>query len=390
MKKIVILGSTGSIGLNALQVVSSLPGELSVEGLAVNSDYEGVLAQAARYGVKNVGVSDPAAAEKCGKDAPSCIKVFGGDEGIEELAALDGIDMVLCAVVGMAGLKPVLAAVEKGIDVALATKEVLVAGGAVVTKACSESGARLIPVDSEHGAILQCIEGSQGTVDSGQWTVEKIKRLVLTASGGPFFMAPEIDFEKVTVDQALEHPNWDMGKKVTVDSATMMNKGLEIIEAHWIFGVPVENIDVVVHPESIVHSMVEFVDGSTLAQMSVPDMRYAIQYALTYPERMDGGLHGLKVSEISELRFMNVDDERFPAVRIAREAAEQGGTMPAVMNAANEAAVQMFLDERISFRGIWQTVEKVMGEHDVVAEAGLEAVLEADVWARGAAVEKGV
>ncbi len=389
MKKVIVLGSTGSIGLNTLRVIDELPDDLSVAGLAVNKDYEGVLAQAAKYGVKHVAVSDPESAARCVESAPDDITVHSGENGLEELAAIDDADLVLCSVVGTAGLRPVLAAVAGGRNVALATKEVLVAGGHIVTEACRKSGAKLIPVDSEHGAIRQCLDGIGGSKGNREQGIEreKIKRLVLTASGGPFYSQKDLDLSTVTVEQALNHPNWDMGKKVTIDSATLMNKGLEIIEAKWMFGIDIRNIDVVIHPESIVHSMVEFIDGSTLAQMSVPDMRYAIQYALTYPKRMNGNLAGMDFSAISQLNFEEADMSRFPALGLAREAGECGGTMPAVMNAANESAVQMFLDGAISFPGIWETVECVMRKHKVIEKPGLDEVLDADSWARTTAGE---
>jgi 1-deoxy-D-xylulose-5-phosphate reductoisomerase len=387
MKKVIVLGSTGSIGLNALRVIDDLPDDLSVAGLAVNKDYEGVLAQAAKYGVKHVAVSDPESATKCVESAPDGVTVHSGEKGLEALSTIDDANLVLCSVVGTAGLKPVLAALEGGRDVALATKEVLVAGGHIVTEACRKSGAKLIPVDSEHGAILQCIAGCRGQRSEVSDQMSEVRKLVLTASGGPFYSQKDLDLGTVTVEQALNHPNWDMGKKVTIDSATLMNKGLEIIEAKWIFGMDIKNIDVVVHPESIVHSMVEFVDGSTLAQMSVPDMRYAIQYALTYPERMNGNLAGMDFSAISQLNFEEVDMSRFPALGLAREAGECGGTMPAVMNAANESAVQMFLDGAIYFPGIWETVECVMRKHKVIEKPGLDEVLDADSWARAIAFE---
>lgn len=282
-------------------------------------------------------------------------------------------DIVVCAVVGMAGLGPVLAALGNGTDVALATKEVLVAAGHVVRKACAATGARLLPVDSEHSAIFQCLSGS----DSGA-----VRRLLLTASGGPFGNRPEVDLGSVTIEEVLDHPRWDMGPKVTVDSATLMNKGLEIMEAHWLFDVPVENIEVVVHPESIVHSLVEFVDGSLMAQLTVPDMRFAIQYALTYPDRCDGGLPGTDIVEVGPLHFGRPDADRFPCLALARRAARVGGTMAAVLNAANEVAVNGFLAGRIPFPAIWETVEAVMDDHDPVEDPDLDTILEADSWAR--------
>ena len=308
------------------------------------------------------------------------IHVHAGVSGLEEVAALEDADIVLCAVVGIAGLQPVLSALSCGKNVALATKEVLVAAGGIVTKACAASGAALLPVDSEHSAVFQCLQGRAGP--HPRMAADAVRRIVLTASGGAFGSRSDIDFSTVTVQEALEHPTWNMGRKVTVDSATLMNKGLEIIEAHWLFGMPVDRIGVVVHPESIVHSMVEFVDGSVVAQMSVPDMRFAIQYALTYPERIDGGLPELDLTQTAALSFREPDEDRFPCLRLARKAGERGGTLPAVLNAANEVAVERFLGGEIPFSGIWRMVEGTMERHDVVDEPALEQVLKADAWAR--------
>jgi 1-deoxy-D-xylulose-5-phosphate reductoisomerase len=304
------------------------------------------------------------------------VTVHAGEDGLAEISALDTADVVLCAVVGIAGLRPVMAAIRRGADVALATKEVLVAAGGMVTRACRRRGVRLLPVDSEHSAIFQCLQGEPP---------EHVRRIVLTASGGPFAFRTDVDFDRVGIEEVLNHPSWRMGRKVTVDSATMMNKGLEIAEAHWFFGTPVRDIDVVVHPESVVHSMVEFVDGGVRAQLSVPDMRFAIQYALTYPERSAGGLPRLDLAELGALHFHRPDTGRFPALSLARTAAERGGTMPAVLNAANEVAVGRFLDQEIAFSGIWRVVERVMAKHDVIDDPGLDDILEADAWARQAA-----
>ncbi|MCX7591176.1 MAG: 1-deoxy-D-xylulose-5-phosphate reductoisomerase, partial [Kiritimatiellae bacterium] len=308
-----------------------------------------------------------------------------GAEGVEAVAALEDADFVVCGLVGVGALRSVLAAVECGHDVALATKEVLVAAGGLLTASCARHGTHLLPVDSEHSAIFQCLEGRLRNGQAAARTAQ-IRRLILTASGGPFGTRPNVDLSRVTVEEALSHPRWRMGRKVTIDSATLMNKGLEIIEASWFFGVPVEKIDVVIHPESIVHSMVEFVDGSVIAQLSPPDMRYAIQYALTYPDRVGTGLPSLDLTRVGTLHFEQPDVERFPCLGLAREAALRGGTMPAVLNAANEVAVQRFLAGEISFPGIWYLVREVMAAHDVSACASLEAILEADRWAREKAV----
>ena len=397
MKRVVILGSTGSIGENALRVVSELSSHLRVVGLAANRNYERVLEQAQQLGVRHVAIADPEMAQRCRAEAPHGMAVSEGAPGLSHLAALPDADIVLCAVVGMAGLSPVLAAVTHGKDVALATKEVLVAAGHLVMQACRKHGVSLLPVDSEHSAIFQCLDGrgaggsdkAGGRDGSDACTADGagVARLVLTASGGPFAGRPEVDFDTVTVEEALNHPRWDMGRKVTVDSATLMNKGLELMEAHQLFGIPVDRIDVVVHPESIVHSMVEFVDGSLMAQMSVPDMRFAIQHALTYPVRMDGGLPKLDLAEIGALQFRAPEPERFPCLGLAREAARHGGSLPAVLNAANEIAVQRFCDGDIPFSGIWEIVGRVMAAHEVVKSPNLADVMTADRWAREKAGE---
>jgi 1-deoxy-D-xylulose-5-phosphate reductoisomerase len=374
-KRLVILGSAGSVGENALRVVQALGERFEVVGLAVRGNHRRLLEQARQCGVRRVALADPEAAAVLRRAAPD-LAVLCGDAGLEELAALPEADLVLCAVVGMAGLKPVLAALRRGTPVALATKEVLVAAGAMVTETSRANDARLLPVDSEHSALFQCLEGRPAA---------SVRRLWLTASGGPFAQRHDVDLDRVTVTEALQHPRWKMGRKVTVDSATLMNKGLEIIEAHWLFAVAADCIDVVIHPESIVHSLVEFVDGSMLAQMSPPDMRHAIQYALTWPERVDGRLPSLDLVETGPLHFRTPDPARFPALRLAREAVRVGGTLPAVMNAANEVAVQHFLNGSIAFSGIWGTVESVMERHAPSAGASLEDILAADAWARSQA-----
>jgi 1-deoxy-D-xylulose-5-phosphate reductoisomerase len=373
MKKIVILGSSGSIGENALRVAAALPEQLQIVGLAVDRNVDRVLEQALELGVANIAVADPAAAKDCASRAPNGVTVLAGADGPAELAAMDDVDTVLCAVVGTAGLKPVMAALDKGTNVALATKEVLVAAGKIVTDTATRTGARLMPVDSEHSAVFQCLEGRD---------MSSVRRILLTASGGPFASQPDLDLDKVTVEQALNHPSWRMGKKVTVDSATLMNKGLEIMEAQWLFGAPLDKIDVIIHPESIVHSMVELVDGAVIAHMGPPDMRFAIQYALTWPERVDSGLPHLDLAQSGGLHFDVPDESRFRCLALAREAANAGGTMPAVLNAANEVAVKRFLDGQIPFSGIWQVVETVMKKHSIVNEPALDDILEADKWAR--------
>jgi 1-deoxy-D-xylulose-5-phosphate reductoisomerase len=301
-RRVVILGCTGSIGENALRVAEALPGVIEIVGLAVRTSWSRALETAVRLGVRELAVEDPAAARACAAAAPAGIRVRSGQEGLVGLATLEGVDLVLCAVVGMAGFQPVLAAVSRGISVALATKEVLVGGGEIVTEACRRTGARLLPVDSEHSAIFQCLAGAQP---------RDVGKLILTASGGPFAFRPEVDFERITVEEALNHPRWRMGRKVTIDSATLMNKGLELIEARWLFDMPLSRMEVVLHPESLVHSLVQFVDGSLLAQMGPPDMRFAIQYALTWPQRMDGGLQPLELGKLGALHFTSPSPSAF-------------------------------------------------------------------------------
>jgi len=386
MKKVVILGSAGSIGISALRVIESLPDRFRVTGLAVQSNHARLVQQARKSGAGLVAVADPAHARACAASAPD-LRVLGGADGVARLALEAEADIVICAVVGIAGLQPVLAAAEAGISVALATKEVLVAAGGHVTAACAKSGAGLLPVDSEHSAIFQCLGMGSERPPWKPGALGHVRRLILTASGGPFGDRPDLDLSGVSAVEALAHPRWKMGKKVTVDSATLMNKGLEIMEAHWLFGMPLDSIDVVVHPESIVHSMVEFADGSVLAQMSVPDMRFAIQYALTFPERPDGGLPPLRPEELGALHFRAPDAARFPCLSLARAAARRGGTWPAALNAANEVAVQAFLDGKLGFTGIWEVVSDVLEKHDGSRTPALDEIVAADASARTAARE---
>jgi len=378
VKRIVILGSSGSIGDSTIRIVRALPEAFEIVGIAVDRSVDTALAHAREFGIPKVAVSNPEAAEEARRNAPAGTEILAGPEGVVELAALDGVDIVVGAIVGMAGLRPVLAALEQGTDIALATKEVLVAAGHVVTETCRRTGARLLPVDSEPSAIFQCIAGKP----DGQ-----LRRLILTASGGPFSSQPDLDLASVTVDQALNHPRWDMGPKVTIDSATLMNKGLEVLESSWLFDMPLDRIDVVVHPESIVHSMVEFLDGSILAQLSLPDMRFAIQYALTHPGRLESDLPILPITEMGALHFGAPDVDRFPCLALARAAGVAGGTCPAVLNAANEIAVARFVEREITFPGIWKTVEQVLEKHTRVDSPGLNDVVDADAWARAQAAE---
>lgn len=388
MKSVVILGSTGSIGESTLSVVRACPEQFRVVGLAARRNVAGILAQAVEFGVHEVVLSDPAAAARARACAPRGVTVHGGDDALCDLAALDTADIVVCALVGMAGLAPVLSAIEAGHDVALATKEVLVAAGQLVCERAQRTGAHLLPVDSEHSALFQCLQSRHGLPycvrfgSDAPAVEEEVRRLVLTASGGPFAGREDLDFDQITVAQALDHPRWQMGPKVTIDSATMMNKGLEVMEAQWLLNVPVDRIDVVVHPESIVHSMVEFVDASVLAQLSLPDMRFAIQYALSWPDRIPGNLPRLDLTHLQTLHFSDPEPSRFPCLALAREAARGGGTQPTILNGANEVAVEAFLAGRIRFAGIWHAVEAVLSRHTAGQATTLAEILEADRWAR--------
>ncbi len=371
MTRLVILGSTGSIGRAALEVAESL-GDVRVVGLAVRASADALLAQVKRWRPRAVAIEDAAGAGRLEAALPAGTTLFGGPDAATELAAMPEADIVLVAVVGAAGLRPTLAALDAGHDVALANKETLVAGGHLVAAARDRSGARLLPVDSEHSAIFQCLNGEDRRT---------IRRLILTASGGPFLRRPLTDLNTVTVEEALAHPTWNMGRKVTIDSATLMNKGLEIIEAHWLFGVAPEQIEVVIHPQSLVHSMVEFTDGSTIAQMARPDMRGPIQHALTALHRRAGLVRPLEWDRVS-LTFEQPDPARFPALALAREALRRAGTAPAVLNAANEVAVERFLAGALRFSEITDTVAAVLAQHQPRPAPSLDAVLEADAWAR--------
>ena len=376
MKRVILLGSSGSIGESTCKVARALPDTMKLVGLGVAKSGERVLEQAREFGVKAVAVSDLGAAEKVKKDLPQGTKFYPGVEGLTRMVEETEADMVLVAVVGTAGLAPALAALRTGKDLAVASKEILVLAGSAVMGEAKKNKRQVLPVDSEHNAIFQCLEGAKS---------QEVRKIILTASGGPFRKSSSEDLKKVTVAQALKHPTWSMGKKITIDSATMFNKGLEMIEAHWLFGLPMNQVDVVVHPQSIVHSLVEFVDGSVLAQLSVTDMCFPIQYAVTYPERRPSGLPPLDLAKIGSLTFEAPDEKRFPALRLARESGEAGGTLPGVFNAANEVAVEAFLEEKISFPRIWEMVETVMSAHRNDKKPDLATIIEADQWARAQA-----
>lgn len=375
LKKIAILGSTGSIGRSTLQVIEKYPDRFQVVSLAGGKNTELLAEQIQRFRPKLAAVLDPQLAKdlvsRLQPDAQ--VEVLAGSEGYQQVASLAEVDMVLSAMVGAAGLIPTLSAIRAAKNVALANKETLVMAGALVMDEVRRHQVRLLPVDSEHNAIFQALEGHRR---------EELKRILLTASGGPFRNMPMEELESVTPAQALAHPNWTMGPKITIDSATLMNKGLEVIEAKWLFDVPVEKIDVHIHPQSIVHSMVEYIDGSVIAQMGIPDMRTPIAYALAYPERLELDLPPLDFFSVKTLTFQEPDLSRFPCLDLAFAACKAGGTMPAVLNASNEVAVQAFLDNRIPFNGIPRTVNQVMQEHALDPADELEVLLEADSWAR--------
>ncbi len=375
-KKIVILGSTGSIGRNAVNVVKHLAVEFDVVGLAAHGNIEMLARQARELKCKHVAVADVSRIDELKSLLPANCKIHGGQTGMLEIATLLEADLVLCAIVGTGGLVPVLGAVKEGKDIAIASKEVLVMAGELVMSEVSRRKVKLIPVDSEHSAIFQCLEGKRKA---------DVSKIILTASGGPFRGRKICELRRATYESALAHPVWEMGPKVTIDSATLMNKALEIIEASWLFNVPAENIDVVIHPQSVIHSMVEFIDGTVLAQMSAPDMRFPIQYALTHPAKHRGLLKPLDFAKLAGLTFERPDRKKFPSLDFAYEALKGGGTLPAVMNAANEIAVERFRKSEIRLTDIWVIIEKVMSSHGKLDRPSLDAILSADKWARTAA-----
>ena len=376
-KKIVILGSTGSIGRNAVNVVKHLASDFEVVGLAARGNIEMLARQVRELKCGHVALADTTRLDELRKILPPNCKVHGGQEGILEIATLSGADLVLCAIVGTGGLLPVLEAIRAGKDIAIASKEVLVMAGELVMKEVSKHKVKFLPVDSEHSAIFQCLEGKREA---------DVSKIILTASGGPFRGRKICEIRSATYESALAHPVWEMGPKVTIDSATLMNKALEIIEASWLFNVPAERIDVVIHPQSVIHSMVEFIDGTVLAQMSTPDMRFPIQYALTYPAKRRGLLKPLDFAKLAGLTFERPDRKKFPSLDFAYEALKSGGTVPAVMNAANEIAVERFRKSEIRFTDIWVIIEKVMSSHRKLDRPSLDAILSADKWARAEAV----
>ncbi|NWK57084.1 1-deoxy-D-xylulose-5-phosphate reductoisomerase [Verrucomicrobiaceae bacterium N1E253] len=379
-RKVVLLGSTGSIGTSTLKVAEDLPEQLEIVALAAHSSVDLLAQQAKQTGVKHVALYDSSKESDLRAALPEDVNIHLGSEGLLEVSTLADADMVLVAIVGTAGLEPALAAIDAGKDLAVASKEILVMAGELVMQAAADKGVNILPVDSEHNAIFQCLHGHGG----GE---REVSRLILTASGGPFRQTPAEALKSVTVEQALKHPTWEMGRKITIDSSTLFNKGLEMIEARWLFGIGMEKIDVIVHPQSIVHSMVEFVDGSVLAQMSHTDMCFPIQYAVTWPDRVRGGLKPLDFAALAKLEFEAPRYDDFPALNLARRAGTVGGSMPAVYNAANEVAVDAFCDGKIAYPEIWGVVEKTMDEHQTVASTDLAALIQADAEAREKARE---
>src|SRR5216117_2341892 len=373
MKNVVLLGSTGSIGTSAIKVAEDLPDRIRLIGLAAGGNAELLVRQTLKHRPEAISINDPAKARELETMLGTTTRVYSGEPGLVKLATLPAADIVLIAIVGTAGLQPALAAIRAGKDIAVASKEILVIAGEIVMREAAEHGVRVLAVDSEHSAIFQCLEGKPAS---------SVRKLWLTASGGPFRTTPKADFPSITVERALKHPSWVMGRKITIDSATLFNKGLEMIEARWLFDIEIGRVSVVVHPQSVIHSMVEFIDGSMLAQLSTPDMCLPIQYALTYPDRAPSERVQTDVAKLGSLTFEEPDTDRFPALNLARRAGEVGGTLPAVLNAANEAAVEAFVNGRINFPQISDLVRRTMERHQVVSHQTLEQILAADAWAR--------
>ena len=374
MRRLSILGSTGSIGSQALEVVSSLPGEFRVVALTARRKAALLAEQARRFRVEVVAIAEETAADELRRRlANTGIKVLSGSRGILEIAGRDDVDLCLNSLVGGAGLAPTIAALEAGVDVALSNKESLVMAGEQITALVRHRGVQLYPVDSEHSAIWQCLVAE---------THDQVRRLVLTGSGGPFRSWPREKLAGVTKAQALEHPNWEMGPKITIDSATMMNKGLEVIEARWLFDLGPDRVDILIHPQSIIHSLVEFVDGSVKAQLGVPDMKIPIQYALTYPDRKPSGWPRLDLARAAALTFEPPDLKKFPCIALAYEALRRGGSSPAVLSMANDLAVQAFLEDRIPFLEIPAVVARALADHPFVEHPGLEDIEALQGWVR--------
>src|SRR2546429_790414 len=378
MKNVVLLGSTGSIGTSTIKVAEDLPDRIRLVGLAAGSNAELLAKQTLKHRPEAISIGDPARAGEIQASLGATTRVYAGEEGLLKLATLPSADIVLIAIVGTAGLQPALAAIRAGKDIAVASKEILVMAGETVMSEARKYGVRVLAVDSEHSAIFQCLDGKPAS---------SVPKLWLTASGGPFRQTPKEDFPNITGERALKHPSWVMGRKITIDSATLFNKGLEMIEARWLFDIEIGRVHVVIHPQTVVHSMVEFVDGSIIAQLSTPDMCLPIQYALTCPERVRSDRVQTDFARLGSLTFEEPDFDRFPSLNLARRAGAVGGTMPAVLNAANEAAVEAFCNGKIGFEQISHTVARVMERHQPVEHPSLEQILSAVALARAEAVK---
>ncbi len=373
MKRISILGSTGSIGTQTLDVVSKLPDMFQIEALSAGSNLSLLAQQIEKFRPKKVSVADKSDAEKLKQMVKAPVSILYGEEGSIEIAAATDADLVVTALVGSRGIAPTLAAINAGKHIALANKETLVSAGHIVTSLAAEKRVAILPVDSEHSAIFQCLNGENR---------QDVSRILITASGGSFRDRKREELEGVTVEEALKHPNWSMGAKVTIDSATMVNKGLEVIEAHWLFAMDYAQIDVLIHPQSIIHSLVEFKDSSVIAQLGLPDMRVPIQYALTYPNRFVSPADRLELAQLGKLEFREMDYQRFPCLKMAFDSGKSGGTSPTVFNAANEIAVERFLRREIEFLHIERIIEQVLSQHIPESNPDLEQILAADGWAR--------
>jgi 1-deoxy-D-xylulose-5-phosphate reductoisomerase len=372
-RRVILLGSTGSIGTSAMKIAAAMPNRMEIVGMAAHRSAKKLAVSANLFKPEALCLVDPTSLEELRSALTYKPKIFTGQDGLIELSSLPSADMVLVAIVGIAGLRPALAAIDCGKDLAIASKEILVMAGEIVMSHARAKNVAILPVDSEHNAIFQCLEAKRS---------EEIQSLILTASGGPFRQLPAERLETVTKSEALRHPTWIMGQKITIDSATLFNKGLEMIEARWLFDVPMSRVQVVIHPQSIVHSMVEFVDGSILAQLSHSDMCFPIQYAVTWPDRIPTSLKPLRLAEVGKLEFEEPRYTAFPALNLARRAGEAGGVLPAVLNAANEVAVQAFLDDQIPFAEIWRLVQNAMDHHSNLARPTLDDIMRADKEAR--------
>ncbi|MFD3260960.1 1-deoxy-D-xylulose-5-phosphate reductoisomerase [Paenibacillus lentus] len=373
MRKITVIGSTGSIGTQTLDVVRQHPDQFVVEGLAAGTNIDLFIEQVNAFRPKKASIGSKQLAEQVAPLLPAGVELYYGEQGLIEVAAGTDADFVLSAIVGSAGLPPTLAAISEGKTIGLANKETLVTAGHIVTELAKQKGVALLPVDSEHSAIFQCLNGE---------SMDDVEQITLTASGGSFRHLSREQLLNVTLEDALKHPNWSMGAKLTIDSATMVNKGLEVIEAHWLFGLPYDRINVLLHPESIIHSFVEYRDGSVIAQLGTPDMRIPIQYAMTYPARFSSASKRLSLAEVGKLHFQEMDYERFPCLRLAFECGKIGGTATTVFNAANEAAVARFMKREIPFLQIETIIETVLSRHTPQLQADLETIQAADRWAR--------